>query len=121
MRPSTDFDERRAKGLCFWCDEKFVAGHKCSKKQLYVVEVNAEEVMEEEIIEEGQEGEEDLGEVHPHISVHAISGMASQGYKTMRVTIYVRNKPLHILIDSEVHTISWILTWLRSWGVKWKK
>ena len=53
MRPSSDFDDRRTKGLCFWCDEKFVTDHKCSKKQLYVVEVNAKEVIEEEMIEEG--------------------------------------------------------------------
>jgi len=24
-----DLDERRAKGLCFWCDEKFMPGHRC--------------------------------------------------------------------------------------------
>ena len=40
MRTSVEFDERRAKGLCFWCDEKFVLGHKCKQKQLYLVEVN---------------------------------------------------------------------------------
>ena len=40
MRTSAEFDERRAKGLCFWCDEKFVLGHKCKQKQLYLVEVN---------------------------------------------------------------------------------
>lgn len=41
-----DFEERQAKGLCFWCDEKNSYGHKCSKKQIYVVEVDDEEQME---------------------------------------------------------------------------
>jgi hypothetical protein len=30
-----DLDKRRAKGLCFWCDEKFVPGHRCQNKRLY--------------------------------------------------------------------------------------
>ena len=28
-----------------------------------------------------------------------MNGLAAKGYKTMRVTLYVRKKPLHILID----------------------
>ena len=32
-----DLDDRCAKGLCFWCDKKFVPGHHCKKKQLYVM------------------------------------------------------------------------------------
>jgi hypothetical protein len=30
-----ELNERRAKGLCFWCDEKFVTGHRCKNKKLY--------------------------------------------------------------------------------------
>lgn len=30
-----ELNERRAKGLCFWCDEKFVTGHRCKNKRLY--------------------------------------------------------------------------------------
>ena len=101
MRASTEFDERRAKGLCFWCDEKYVPGHNCRKKQVYVMEVNKEEEGEEKedmkVLEEECENIEDT---NPHISVHAINGLASRGYKTMRVTVHVRRRPLHILIDS---------------------
>lgn len=25
-----EFDDKRAKGLCFHCDEKYMPGHKCS-------------------------------------------------------------------------------------------
>ena len=39
MRSSNDFDDRRARGLCFWCDEKYTVGHNCRRKQLYLVEV----------------------------------------------------------------------------------
>ena len=46
-----DFDDRRSKGLCFGCDEKYFRGHVCKKKQLFMLE--AEE--EEEIYEEAQQ------------------------------------------------------------------
>ena len=101
MRSSIDFDERRAKGLCFWCDDKYEYGHKCRKNQLYLIEVN-EGSEEEKELEGG--GENDSGEeeedINPQISVHAISGMGTVGYKTMRVTVFIRKRPLHILIDS---------------------
>ena len=45
-----DLDERRAKGLCFWCDEKFIPGYKCQNKKLYslcVMEENGEGSEEE--------------------------------------------------------------------------
>ncbi|KAG8369325.1 hypothetical protein BUALT_Bualt15G0139500 [Buddleja alternifolia] len=33
-------DEKRSKGLCFWCDEKFTREHVCSKrKQLFIMEL----------------------------------------------------------------------------------
>lgn len=39
------FEERRAKNQCFYCDQKFFRGHKCSG-QMYSLEVlpNEEEV-----------------------------------------------------------------------------
>lgn len=38
-------DEKKANGLCFFCDEKYEMGHKCkSRKQLFMVEVVDEEI-----------------------------------------------------------------------------
>jgi hypothetical protein len=45
-----DLDERRAKDLCFLCDEKFIPGHRCQNKKLYslcIVEDNGEGSEEE--------------------------------------------------------------------------
>jgi len=40
---STEINERRQKGLCFFCDEKFFPGHKCGgSKSLYLLEVEDE-------------------------------------------------------------------------------
>lgn len=36
---TAEMDAKRAKGLCFFCDEKYVVGHNCSaNKQLFMVE-----------------------------------------------------------------------------------
>ncbi|GKV34701.1 hypothetical protein SLEP1_g43051 [Rubroshorea leprosula] len=34
-----ELEEKKAKGLCFWCDEKFVPGHRCHQKKLFNIEV----------------------------------------------------------------------------------
>nr|CAD1843957.1 unnamed protein product [Ananas comosus var. bracteatus] len=99
------FDERRAKGLCFWCEEKYTPGHQCKKKQLYKIE----------LLEEGStdntnsnEESESIGEVElepvecaPQISLHALAGQAQlPDYRTMRLCGTVKNRRIHILIGS---------------------
>ena len=46
IRSNTDFDGKRAKGLCLWCDDEYAPDHKCSQNKLFLVVVN--EVEEEE-------------------------------------------------------------------------
>nr|XP_017218446.1 PREDICTED: uncharacterized protein LOC108195935 [Daucus carota subsp. sativus] len=41
-------EERRQKGLCFYCDEKFVKGHECKKPQNFLM------IVEEEVTKEGE-------------------------------------------------------------------
>lgn len=73
--------DRRARGLCFNCDEKFVSGHRC--KKLFLIEG---------IYEEGEdwegggptEIEGNFGD-EPVISQHAITRMPTS--QMMRVTI----------------------------------
>ena len=47
----TEIQNKRAKGLCFRCDEKFSPGHRCKDKSLQVLNVCDEE-------EGGEEAEE---------------------------------------------------------------
>uniref|UniRef100_A0A6N2MPH0 Ty3 transposon capsid-like protein domain-containing protein n=1 Tax=Salix viminalis TaxID=40686 RepID=A0A6N2MPH0_SALVM len=45
-----EMDDRRAKGLCFWCDENFVPGHKCRNRRLYslcIVDDEGDDIEEE--------------------------------------------------------------------------
>ncbi|OIT33082.1 hypothetical protein A4A49_61248, partial [Nicotiana attenuata] len=102
-----EMNEKRAKGLCYFCNEKFVPGHKCnSSKQLYLLEL--EEIEEEPYAGEGQEleiheermdlVESSQGMEQMEISIHALNG--SLGYRTLQVTGYHAKKALSILIDT---------------------
>ncbi|XP_019264304.1 PREDICTED: uncharacterized protein LOC109241930 [Nicotiana attenuata] len=104
---TAEMNEKRQKGLCFFCDEKFFPGHKCSSsKQLYLLEVEEEGQEEEEsgdlvLVEEPAEvteeaGEEVKGEVC-EISVHALHGVPT--FLNLRVTGYCQKRPLSILVD----------------------
>ncbi|PHT86534.1 hypothetical protein T459_08640 [Capsicum annuum] len=97
-------DDKRARGLCFWCDENFVAGHNCRKrKKLFIFEVDKEidgnEL--EECLEEPmclKEDELEDPSVNPQISVHAMDGTVD--YRTMRVKVALRGKMVYVLINS---------------------
>ena len=86
--------ERREKGLCYYCDEKFVAGHRCERPQLFMIEdsphMNTEDV-------EGAHPEQEHHEVIPEISFHAIAG--TEHPQTIRVLGKLKNKNVMVLID----------------------
>lgn len=106
---SQDFDEKRAKGICFWYDEKFTPGHNCRKKrQLYFMQLPEENMEEEEeTVEEVEEENSPQEEVEvftpsqpiqSHLTLHAMMGIHS--FKTMMLTGSAMGKPIHVLIDS---------------------
>ncbi|KAH0696227.1 hypothetical protein KY285_013059 [Solanum tuberosum] len=79
-----EMSEKRQKGLCFFCDEKFVPGHKCNAtKQLYLLEVCDEEEPEEEPEPDVQEvlEVEAKGVEKCEISIHALNGIP--GFHTL--------------------------------------
>ncbi|XP_042054806.1 uncharacterized protein LOC121799484 [Salvia splendens] len=88
----------RAKGLCYGCDEKFERGHRCARKQLYLLEID-DGVSELSVDDEIQEDEVN-DEENPLISIHAINGSPSRGFRTMRVTGRIGKRAIHILIAS---------------------
>nr|GEZ29173.1 reverse transcriptase [Tanacetum cinerariifolium] len=98
-----ELKEKRAKHLCFYCDQKYAPGHKCSG-QLYSLEVIGEGLgMEED--EEMQLTEDGVVSTYttslidepPLISLNALTGENS--YITMRVRAYVRKSVVHTLVD----------------------
>ncbi|KAF9662444.1 hypothetical protein SADUNF_Sadunf18G0053900 [Salix dunnii] len=86
-----EMDERRAKGLCFNCDEIYNRGHQC--KRLFWLDGVEESVQGE--LEDHDNCEDDT----PEISLHAIIGEASGG-NTMRVHGTIKRKRILFLIDS---------------------
>jgi len=89
-----EMSERRTKGLCYFCDEKFSPEHYLvhKKQQLFCMEVDEE--FEDALEELTGEEEKNM----PQISVNAVSGIS--GYKTMRVKGAYGKKTLFILVDS---------------------
>ncbi|KAL4301768.1 hypothetical protein GQ457_10G007190 [Hibiscus cannabinus] len=109
----TEIEERRKKGLCFWCAAKYTPGHKCAKTQLFQIMVDGLE-------DEGEQDEfldcEDHGETvflegnkkeGPTMSLQAMWGASS--CDTMKLQIEMGEKQLIALLDSgSTHNfISW--------------
>ncbi|KAJ3685492.1 hypothetical protein LUZ61_014656 [Rhynchospora tenuis] len=101
-KPPLSMEQRRALGLCYWCDEKFVPGHKCSRKNIHMLEgeiENDEQVMPqiEEIGGEVLLGEDDT-EDHAEISMYAPNDQNST--RTLRFKGMIGQTPICVLLDS---------------------
>ncbi|XP_059456434.1 uncharacterized protein LOC132186472 [Corylus avellana] len=97
----TQMDERRKKGLCYSCDDKWSRGHVCAVPKLFLIEEveGLKRVME--MTTSGQE-EEDPGkfflDADPEISLNAITGTPNPN--TMRIMGVLKGQQVIILIDS---------------------
>lgn len=90
--------DRRARGLRYWCDEKFTPEHyqQHKKTQLFSMEVEEEDVFED-VVE--QEVEHDTAaKIQPRISLNAVNGISD--YNTMRVRGTFGKRTLFVLLDS---------------------
>ncbi|KAA8517478.1 hypothetical protein F0562_017771 [Nyssa sinensis] len=94
MSPA-EIAERREKGLCYNCNEKFSSGHRCRK--LFVIEACREDDDSDVIMEE-EDVVEDGVEARPEISFHAISG--THAPETMRVNGSIGHIATIVLVDS---------------------
>jgi len=101
---SNQMQERREKGLCYYCDDKYHIGHKCSRPKVYLLEgLEVEEVAapaeQEGQIQTGEawEEQEEEGELL-EISLHAIVGAPAP--KTIRLTGSINHLEVVILIDT---------------------
>ncbi|XP_027351487.1 uncharacterized protein LOC113862611 [Abrus precatorius] len=90
--------ERRAKGLCYFCDEPFTPAHSLTHKKLQIHVLEMEDTTDSDEDTPPDTEPRESNHVEPLISVNALTGVTS--YRTMRVTGQFKKKPLHILIDS---------------------
>ncbi|KAH7528667.1 hypothetical protein FEM48_Zijuj05G0096400 [Ziziphus jujuba var. spinosa] len=88
--------EHLENGLCYYCDKKFVSGHRCEKPQLFMIADSTETFSE---IEKEDSTEYDPMEVVLEISYHAIAGASHQ--QTIRVMGKLQNKDIVVLIDGD--------------------
>ena len=65
-------DERRAKALCFNCDNKYSKGHKCGEKKLFYIDCKGEEKKEQEPSQDVE-----TKEITPTISCHALAWIST--------------------------------------------
>ncbi|KAH9685457.1 hypothetical protein KPL70_013962 [Citrus sinensis] len=87
-----EMQRRRAQGLCFNCNKKFTAGHRCTKAQLLILEAEEEyeETLEAAPIEEAS--------YDPKITFYALTGWTTP--QTMRVKAKIGPYEIIVLIDS---------------------
>ena len=81
MRRMTDreFQEKRNKGLCYRCDERWSVGHLCKKKELSVLLVHGDEEKDSKgNIDEALEDDTPVS-----VSLNTVVGLSNQ--KTMRL------------------------------------
>nr|GLL41714.1 sodium/hydrogen exchanger 8 isoform X2 [Ipomoea trifida] len=88
----TEYQRRRAQGLCFHCDDAWSPAHNCRHLFMLVIDNSASSIPEQPF--ESTEPEEE----HPEISLHAITGTGNGN--TMRVNLRLNNSPITALIDS---------------------
>ena len=93
-----EMSDRRARGLCYWCDEKFTPEHYLTHKktQLFSMEVDEEDVFMDAM--DQHEVGDAVGQVNPQVSLNAVSGISD--YKTMRVKGMFGKRAIFVLIDS---------------------
>jgi hypothetical protein len=103
MRPTKsirnkELDERKANGLCFWCDERLVLDHKCKNKKLYslyIVDDDGKEVEDGHNIVKKKPNPEKVTHI---ISINALEGVI--GFHTLMITNKVDKHPIFIIVDS---------------------
>lgn len=96
--------ERRDKGLCYNCDEKWALGHNCKSARLFIMECDGsshDEVPNFEVAEGNaskSKEETPIVELEPGISIHALLG--SPNPKPIRFLGHICGRVVVILVDT---------------------
>ena len=96
---SAEMSDRRAKGLCYYCDEKYTPDHylKHKKSQLFLLE-GEEMEDEQEVWHDTEVSDVEEQTTIAQISLNAVAG--STDYTTMKVRGVHGKRSLYILIDT---------------------
>lgn len=103
----SNLQERRAKGLCFFCDDKFTHGHRCRNKQFMILITEDEEppppedlvsITSETVEETVQSSDVSLDSMHFYLSHAALGNLLSP--RILRIHDLINGLQVTILIDS---------------------
>jgi hypothetical protein len=94
--------ERRAIGLCYNCDEKFIPGHKCSTSRflLLLIEDETDPLDDHKEPNQPEENHPNITQPDPyfHLSTQAVTGKFSP--QTLRFKGLIRGELVMVLIDT---------------------
>lgn len=99
MRRLTDkeLQDKKAKGICFRCDDKWSMGHRCRKRELSVLLIDDENVDDnEEEIEDDNSASQSEG-VTAEVSLNSVFGISNP--KTMKLSGRIEGKEVVVMID----------------------
>ncbi|GMI88056.1 hypothetical protein HRI_002474900 [Hibiscus trionum] len=89
---------RRDKGLCYYCDTKFVPGHRCTDPQLFLLDDSAgEDISGDLATNPDVEVSDGVTREHSLVSLNALAGCFTPN--TIRVTGEIHGRAVRILID----------------------
>jgi hypothetical protein len=88
-------EERKEKGSCFNCDNKYSKGHKCGENKLFYIDCEEEEEQEPSKDENVEAISSE--ELTPMISCNALDGIITP--QTLKIEGYIKNKKVIVLID----------------------
>ena len=99
-----EYQDKRARGICFRCDKKFFKGHECDQKLMQIMLVLDED--EVQTVDESPPPSPDSGETATTeeqlatLSLNSLVGITST--HTMKLAGRIANKAVTVLIDSRV-------------------
>ncbi|KAI9194652.1 hypothetical protein LWI28_007966 [Acer negundo] len=94
-----EIQQKRENNLCFYCDDRYVRGHKRPKKQILLLDIGYNSSDEDEIVQELQNREQ-FEITACCITTCALFGTPSAAIKTMKVRAVIKNVPVIVLFDS---------------------
>ncbi|KAL4376913.1 hypothetical protein GQ457_02G033300 [Hibiscus cannabinus] len=98
---AAEVDDRRKKGLCFWCAAKYTPGHKCAKSQLFHIAIEGEEEGDHEVFLDCEEVVETMGSPRSEAAILSLQAMwGTTNWETMRLKINMGGIELLALVDS---------------------
>ena len=99
--------DKRSKGLCFRCDEKFAKRHHCKRKELHVIWVRDDEDLFEDgsytmsaDVEQDTVGIDDLEEDPQALSLSLSSIVGLSAPHSLKIQGQIKDREVIVLIDS---------------------